>query len=48
MWMTFMRTKTTILAQTLANAVFGKIELEPPEYEYIVKEMKENIKILNR
>ena len=50
LWMTFMRTKTTMLAQTLANAVFGNlpIPLEPSEYEFIMKELKENIKILNK
>ena len=47
-WMSFIRTKTMMLAQTLSCAVFGLVELDDKEHAHINNEMRENVKILNK
>ena len=47
-WMSILRSQTTVLAQTLSQAVFGNIQLEVGEHAIIQNEMKENAKLLNK
>ena len=46
--MSILRSQTLVMAQTLSQAVYGRIQLEIGEHALIQNEMKENAKLLNK